>query len=318
MLTVGATGAVAAVTSAGDDGDNRHEALNYPTRYGIDPEQTKGQASVALEFKVPMLADLPVDDVGISVKAAVRRFRRHPGQEHQADQRHGEFRDRQQPFASDRDRQPGGCPVMVDWVEDFKTSAPITSRINVKGQLTDGARAALGVDLAILTGPVAVNADLQGNRGDLRIADASLDLTQAAIAIPILNLGKAAGLAAGGRITVNFGPNSSVHDEVIRLTGPNVTANGTAQFDGDGRLTQLNFSSVKMGALNDLSVILNRTPSGEEYILRGHSLDGSMIGRNGTAAAGPDAPPTARADGMSGPFHINARLDRWRCATGWR
>ena len=39
--------------------------LNYPTRFGIDPKTTDGQASADLIFKVPMLADLPVDDVGI-------------------------------------------------------------------------------------------------------------------------------------------------------------------------------------------------------------------------------------------------------------
>ena len=48
--------------------------LNYPTKFGVDPRTTNGQASADLAFKVPMLADLPVDDVGIQVKAQVSGF----------------------------------------------------------------------------------------------------------------------------------------------------------------------------------------------------------------------------------------------------
>ena len=95
------------------------------------------------------------------------------------------------------------------------------------------------------------------------------------------------------------------------ITGPNVAANGTASFDRSGSLSVLNFASVKMGALNDLSFALTRTAAGDDYVLRGHSLDGSMIGRTagktGSAAANGAA---AHDDTPTGPFHINAKLDR--------
>ena len=288
--------------------------LNYPTRFGVDPEQTRGQAGVDMSFTVPMLADLPVDDVGISVKAAVSGFAVTLGKNTRLTNGAVNFE-----IDNNHLHQTGmvnlaDSRLAVDWVEDFKTTAPITTRLNVKGQLTEAGRAALNIGLVtILTGPVPVNADIQGHRGSLTTADAAIDLTPATIAIPILNLGKPAGMAAGGHVIVNFGPNDSVHDEVIRLTGPNLTANGTAQFDGNGALTVLSFPSVKMGALNDLSVTLTRTPSGDDYTLRGHSLDGSMIGRNGTTTPGASAAAgaTPQADSMNGPFRISARLDRF-------
>ena len=66
-----------------------------------------------------------------------------------------------------------------------------------------------------------------------------------------------------------------------------------------------------MGTLNDLSFTLNRNPSGDDYVLRGHSLDGSLIGHNvgDTNGAAPNGLP-ARDETPSGPFRIDAKLDR--------
>ncbi len=285
--------------------------LNYPTRFGIDPEQTKGQAGVDMSFTVPMLASLPVDDVGISVKAQVSDFAVTLGKSTRLTNGAVVFEIDNAHLHQTGQVNLADSRLTVDWTEDFKTTAPVTTRLNVKGLLTEAARAALDMGMAtILTGPIPVNAEIQGHRGTLQLAEANIDLTPAAIGIPILNLGKPAGVAAGGHITVNFGAGASVHDEVIRLTGPNLSATGTAQFGADGGLSVLNFTSLKMGALNDLSVILTRTAAGDDYNLRGHSLDGSMIGRNGAAPPAGSSAAAAASSDISGPFHINARLDR--------
>lgn len=284
--------------------------LGYPTRFHIDPNQTKGQAEVQMSFTVPMLANLPVDDVGISVKAEVSGFAVTLGKSTRLTNGTVVFE-----IDNDHLHQTGtvnlaDSRLTVDWMEDFKTADPVTTRLNVKGSLTDAGRAALDVGLVnILTGPVSVDADIRGHRGSLRSADVSLDLTPSSIAIPILNLGKPAGAAAAGHLTVNFSPDGAVHDETIRLTGPNLAANGTAQFAGDGGLTLLNFPSIKMGPLNDLSMTLQRTASGDDYTLRGRSLDGSMIGRNGSGSGGAGGNGARDAE-LRGPFHVSARLDR--------
>ena len=50
-----------------------------------------------------------------------------------------------------------------------------------------------------------------------------------------------------------------MHDETIRITGPLLTASGTANFGKTGELTLLNFSSIKLGPQNDLSFQLTRS-----------------------------------------------------------
>ena len=157
----------------------------------------------------------------------------------------------------------------VDWVEDLNSKLPITTHLGVKGQITEAARAALNIGLgAILTGPVGAQGTLTGYHGDLRAADLDLDLTPATILIPVIHLGKPAGQAAAAHVNINFSANNNLQDETLRITGPNLTANGTANFDKNGALTQLNFPTVKMGTLNDLSFVLARNPQGDTYTLR--------------------------------------------------
>jgi hypothetical protein len=286
------------------------QPLGYPTRFGIDPKQTRGTASTDLSFEVPMLQDLAVDAVGISVKAQVNDFAVTLGR---LKLTNGAVN-----FDIDNSRlhQTGNLSIAdarfaVDWLEDFKTTQPITTRINAKGVMTDGARQALSIGLQnILTGPVPVNADIQGRRGQLTTADVAIDLTNSALTIPILHLGKQAGQAASGRVTVNFAAGDLIRDEVIRVTGPNLSASGTASFDRTGSLSVLNFTSVKMGELNDLSFTLTRSASGDAYVLRGRSLDGSLIGRNVGDANGAAGTAPPRDDTPTGPFRIDARLDR--------
>ncbi len=292
--------------------------LNYPTKFGIDPKQTAGMASADLAFKVPMLADLPVDDVGVSVKARVQGFAVTLGARTRITDGDVTF-----DIDNDRLRQVGVVNIAdsrlnVDWTEDFRTTDPNTTKLAVKGVMTEGGRAALNINLLrYFRGAVPIAADIIGRSGSLVRADVAVDFTPATLSVPIVNLEKSPGQAATGRIVANFAPGNVLSDESIRITGPVLNATGTANFNKDGELTVLNFPSVKMGALNDLSFQLTRNASGHDYVLRGRSLDGSKVGRNGTnevpggSAAGP--PPD---DTPEGRFHIDARLDRLAMRAG--
>jgi hypothetical protein len=286
------------------------QPLNYPTKFGIDPKTTGGVASADLAFQVPMLANLPVDDVGISVKAQVTDFAVTLGA-------HTRLTDGAVTFDIDNAHlhQYGAVNLAdtrlnVDWTEDFRTADPITTRMTVKGAMTEGGRAALNIGLMrFFRGTVPISADITGHRGSLSHADVTVDFTPATLSMPIVNLEKTPGQAATGRIGVNFAPGNVVQDETIRISGPLLNLNGTANFNRNGELTVLNLPSVKMGTLNDLSFQLSRGSNGDDYLLRGHSLDGSKIGRTGSneQPAGPVAAPN---DTPEGRFHIDARLDR--------
>jgi hypothetical protein len=65
-----------------------------------------------------------------------------------------------------------------------------------------------------------------------------------------------------------------------------------------------------MGPLNDLSFQLARGPNGDDYLLRGRSLDGSKIGRTGSNEAPGGGQPQAADDTLTGRFHVSAQLER--------
>jgi hypothetical protein len=287
--------------------------LNYPTKFGIDPKQTGGKASAALLFKVPMLANLPVDDVGISVKAHVDDFAVTLGGHTRITNGTVDFDIDNSHLHQTGQVNLADSRLSVDWTEDFRTKDPMTTKLAVKGSLTEAGRAALNIDLSrYLRGTVPISADITGRSGSLAHADVTADFTPAQLSIPIVNLEKLPGQIANGRIQVNFASGNIVQDEAIKISGPVLNAVGTANFNKDGELTILSFSSVKMGPLNDLSFLLTRNGSSNDYTLRGRSLDGSKVGRNGTneAPGGANATVEAQDDTPEGRFHINAKLDR--------
>ena len=291
--------------------------LNYPTKFGVDPKTTGGQASADLMFKVPMLADLPVDDVGISVKVSVSDFAVTLGGKTRLTNGSVTF-----DIDNNRLRQTGlvnlaDSRLNVDWTEDFRTKDKITTRLAVKGLMTEGGRQALNIQLKrFFRGTVPITADIVGHSGNLVHADVTVDFTPATLSVPIVNLEKTPGQPATGRIGVDFAPGNIVQEQTIRISGPVLNLNGTADFNRNGDLTVLNFPSVRMGPLNDLSFQLTRGSYGSDYLVRGKSLDGSKIGRTGSneqagggAAAAPDDTPEGR-------FHINMRLDRMAMRSG--
>ena len=285
--------------------------LSYPTKFGIDPKTTLGNAAIDLSLQVPMLVH-NADRLGILVKAHVDNFAVTLGKLKIAN---GAV-----DFTVDNDTlhqvgtvQLADTRLNVDWVEDLNSKLPITTHLNVKGQITEAARAALNIGLStILAGPVGAQGALSGYHGDLRTADLDLDLTPATVLIPVIHLGKPGGQAAQAHVTINFGANNNLQDESLRITGPNLSANGTANFDKNGGLTQLNFPTIKMGTLNDLSFVLARGAQGDTYTLRGHSLDGSLVGRNGsTTPSSPGVNVSVPQDETPmGTYHIDAKLDR--------
>lgn len=284
--------------------------LNYARKFGVDPRQTGGTASADLSFRVPMLADLPVDDVGIAVKAKVDDFSVTLGRIH--------VHDGAVEFDIDNDHlhQTGtiglaDSRMTVDWTEDFKTQDNITTRLAMKGSMTEAVRQELGVHLQrYFRGTVPIDAKISGRHGTLIQADVAVDFTPALLSVPIVNLEKTPGQAATGRIVVNFGPGNMLTNETIHIGGPVLNVTGTAIFTRSGELASLSLPSVRMGALNDLSFQLERGAAGNTYVVRGRSLDGSKIGRNGTSAGAHGAAAAPVDNTPEGRFRINVALDR--------
>jgi hypothetical protein len=296
------------------------QPLNYPTRFGIDPNQTAGKAGLDLSVHVPMRRNLSVDDVGISIKATVSGFGIALGKATRLNDGNVVFEIDNTHLHASGAVGLATSRLTLDWVEDFKGAGPVTSRINVKGLLDEPGREALGLHMAdYLKGQIGIAADLTGRRGQLTGADMALDLTPAALSLDLVGIDKPAGFPASAHATATFGPHSVPHTENMTITGPSLQATLAMTFNDDGTLVALNAPSVKSGTTNDFAFNFARGPSGVDITVRGHSIDGTKLAARGSGkpgaapGGGAGGKPAAGHSGDSvfdGPFHIDARLDR--------
>jgi Protein of unknown function/AsmA-like C-terminal region len=276
--------------------------LNYPTRFGIDKTQTKGTANLDLTVRMPMRKNLSVDDVAISIKAAVNDFSILLGDHARLSEGAVNFLIDNTKLHADGTAMLADSRLALDWDEDFRTPNPITTRIAVKGTLDSGGREALNFPSAdFLKGPSTIAATLTGHRGSLLTADMTMDLAPAMLNLDLIGLNKPAGFPATAHVTASFGPESSIKAETMVISGPGVAVSGSAAFDKDGHLAQLSLPSVHFGAANDFSFNMTKGASGANITVKGKSLDGSHLGGHGNG--GGDMT-------LEGPFHVNAHLDR--------
>ena len=291
--------------------------LNYATRFGIDPAGTAGKAAVDLDFHVPMRRNLAVNDIGISVKAVTSGFGISLSKA-------ARLTDGAVTFDIDNTHLHASGAVglatsrlNVDWVEDFRATGAVSSKIVVKGPLDQPAREMLGLTGIgdYLRGPVGVSGTLTGRRGQLTGADLNLDLTPATLSVELVGIAKPAGFPASAHALATFGPHSAIQSENMTITGPSLQATMALTFNSEGRLTVLDAPSVRSGASNDFAFKLIRGATGIDITLRGRSVDGTQIARRGSGT-GANGTPGAKGPGgksestFDEPFHISAKLDR--------
>jgi hypothetical protein len=287
--------------------------LNYPTRFGINPDETAGKAGIDLNFHVPMRKNLSVDDVGISIRAAVQGFGISLGKTLRLADGNVVFEIDNNHLHASGVTGLAGSRLNIDWVEDFKAAGAVTSKINVKGLLDESGREALGLRADdYFRGPVGLNALLTGSRGELTGAEMTLDLTPSVLTLDLFGITKPAGFPATSRAVVTFGPHSIPRTENATITSPSLQATFGMTFNDDGKLVSLNAPSIKAGSTNDFALTLTRGPAGLDITLRGRSVDGTRLASRGSSSGGgKGGGKSARSDSFfDEPFHIDARVDR--------
>jgi hypothetical protein len=289
--------------------------LNYPTRFGIDAADTGGNAAIDLSVRLPLIRNLDVDQVAVSVKAAVSDFDIALGTRGRLSKGRVGFDINNDRLLANGTAELAGSGIALDWKEDFKSNGAATTQITAKGTLDDAAREALKLHTGqFIKGPVAVNAMLTGRQGHLTKAEVALDLAPADVALHLIGIEKPEGAAASGQVVALFGPTGKVASEDLHFNGPGGVLNAQMLFAKDSSLQSFDMPAVKYGPANDFSFHLARSPASTEVVIRGRSLDGSDIAREGASGRGGNA-GGGNASGsddtlFEGPFHVTAKLDR--------
>ncbi len=283
--------------------------LQFASRFHLNPATSKGMASTDLDFHVPMLRDVNVDNLGISVKAAVTNFGVSLGKNVKITGGNVNFDIDNNRLHAVGNVALGGAGVGIDWTEDFKTKADITTNLVAKGVVDEATRLALGLDTSeFFSGSVSISAQAQGHRGVIRHANVTMDLTPATMALDIINFHKPSGVAATALLNAQFGPDGNARAETVVVTGPTLNAHGTVAFAPSGQLAKLDLQDVRAGTNNDFALTLSDTPAtGFDLSVHGRSADGTGLGHRSAASANNTVPSQTASNE---PFHIEARLDR--------
>lgn len=287
--------------------------LNYATRFGIDPNSTKGAASVDLDFKLPLRRNLSIDMVAISVKANVNGFAVALGRDLHLSDGAMKFEIDNNHLHAAGQTSLATSRLTLDWVEDFKTRNAITTRVFVKGMIDDAARDALHIHVSdYLRGSVGVNGTLTGHRGQLLTADLNLDMTPSVLSFDLVGITKPAGFPASGHGTAVFGPHTAIQSADVKISGPSIQTTMSATFNPDGQMASLSAPMVRSGSANDFSFNLTRTAAGEDIGVRGRSVDGTRFaGRgSGNARGATSGSRASSGTGFDGPFHVSVKVDR--------
>ncbi len=279
--------------------------LRYPSRFHIALQTARGNASIDLDVKIPARRNVAMKDVAIHVTGKVRGLALNMGR-HRI--RNGTAAFTVNNTALQVSGRIGYAGALLDasWDEDFSSKDPITTHISARGILDAAARARLGFDFGhYLAGPVAIQAELDGHRGDIHSADIKAVLDPATVTLNVINFHKPAGVPARMQLHLRLDQGQIASGQMV-LTGTSLHGQGTANFNSDGKLVELVMPQLHAGPRNDFALrVLDSGATGLKISVSGRSADGTGLDRlKLNATQGQKAAPSDL------PFDFNVNLDR--------
>ncbi|HEY1962847.1 MAG TPA: AsmA-like C-terminal domain-containing protein [Rhizomicrobium sp.] len=279
--------------------------LQYPTRFHIKPAETAGAATVDGEVRIPMVKDVGIDQIPIKVHAVTMGLALSLGQDTRLSNGNVVFDVDNTHLHAVGPVNYGPAPLNADWTEVFKSDGDITTHLIVRGTLDEQARAALKLRLGdFISGPIGVSAKLEGHRGTIRTAQATVDLTPATVGVDEISYHKPPGTAATAQVSARLDQNGGITAADLSLSGAGLAGQGTLNFSPEGNLIHAEFPNLRAGPANDFALSLTQgAANGTDIFIRGRSVDGTAVGKQETG-------PGKTSQESSTHYHVVAKLER--------
>jgi hypothetical protein len=284
------------------------EPLGYAKRFGLNPARVNGFAAVDLDFGLPLLKDVSIDQLRVGVQAKATDLAL-PLDNRKLEHGMASFAIDNSSLSSQGTAVLDGIPVTFKWTEDFAGTG-ITTRVDLAGRLDDTSRASLKLsDPKWLTGPMPVSLALTGRRFQLKDAGLKADLVNAVVDLPIINLAKHAGTRANATAQLHFGEGGALAISDLVVTGDGLNARGALSLDAEGRIVNVSLSDVRSGT-NDFAMNMEPLPGdGLAVRIQGKSLDATHFFADKKKV--PDATPPGDMDAdLQHPLSLSTKVDR--------
>lgn len=258
-----------------------HDPLGYARRVGIDPAKAIGQVDVTLGLAFPLLKDLPLDDLEVSVTAEATGAGL-PAVALGQDLSEGNLTLTLDMAGMDVTGRAhlGDVPITLDWRENFEAGQGFDRRYEVSGRIDNAARARFSLSGAPfqppwLDGPVDATLRYTETAGQPGRLVADVDLSPATIEAKALAWRKPRGVPGRAHVEGDFS------DQAMTVAFDVTTASagavhGDARLTGDGDLRSVTLDRLTMGQTDARLRLAARSPDqggGYQISVSGPVLD---------------------------------------------
>jgi hypothetical protein len=268
--------------------------LGYAHDLGLAPEGVGGRLNLRVNFAFPLINSLLFSQIALSTRGTLDGVAAAGvvGPRNVTDGMLNIALDKSG-MALDGTARLSGVPVGFDWHESFLVSDKIRSRINFTAESDDAQRAALALappDAVAVKGKIAVKGAVTIDRAYTTTLDATVDITQADIAIDQFGIRKPVGEAGTTDLSLIFDGDTVRHIPQVKIAANSLNLAGLADFGADGSLQHASFSRF-ISRRNDFALTLDAKPGAPQtYIM---SLKGAQFDAAPLLAAKSDGkPPT--------------------------
>ncbi|MEM9148050.1 MAG: AsmA-like C-terminal domain-containing protein [Pseudomonadota bacterium] len=277
--------------------------LGLVSRLGIDPGAADGQSQVTAQIRLPLEADLALDDVevgAVSTLSDVALTLPLGGQPTAitADQLSLTADVREMRIAGVVDL--GETPMTVDWRERYG-DGPGARDVEIDGRVTPDFLAARGVPNPVFTsGEALARLSLAGDSEGTRVT-AEVDLAPAELDATALRWAKPAG--EPGRLRIEGRLGEAVTLDRIEITAAGLEASGRLGLDASGAIIEGVLERLTLDDRAEIAATIKRATDGvTEVAVTGPTLDLSEFVSEPTDTETADGPP----------LRLTAQIDRLR------
>lgn len=286
-----------------------HEPLRYAAKVNLVPKEVGGTAEMEIHFAFPLLKDLKFDDVRMKGTAKLVDVSA-SGIVPDVAGTDGRF---DLTVTNDGLEMVGtallnGVTSEVDWREDFRDRAAVTTRVAIKARPDDAGRAAFDLDFPDwVRGTTPVDLVYQRTAEDRDIIDAEVDLTPATLLIDIMGWEKPPGARGRGEVRVEFIDGKPVSLPRFKLVTEEMQTEGRARLrPTDYGIERLELDRFTLLEATDIALVLESTPDGaQSFEVTGRSFDARPL-----RADDEEPPGGAGEEAATAPLAVRFALDR--------
>ncbi|HVI91283.1 MAG TPA: AsmA-like C-terminal domain-containing protein [Dongiaceae bacterium] len=249
--------------------------LGYPTKLGLKPQSSSGDATAHLQFDFPAAKNLTFAQVKLSVAAQLANI----GLKKAifgADVTEGNLQLKltQAGMTVSGPTKLAGIPLDVNWIENFTDNAPFDEQIHAVGTATAEQRATLGYDYRPLAdGPAKADLTFTRYADTTATLDAAFDVTQSTLAVDFLKWRKEAGKPGTANLLLQLKGDHAVAVPRFELKTGGDTVTGSLTFKPDGGIDQLNIKNAVYGKSNISDVVAKFAGERIDVVVGGGQLD---------------------------------------------